>query len=139
MFSPLYRYKCHKECVQNAPPNCGFSERNLRKVIDDSIIQHALGKNHFTRRFFTCMLPFALHLCIFHLASDSTSPTPTTPISAPGSPALQLPLPGYVFNSSSLHGTSSVAVSESIYSSKFCVCNRLDLARMRNSSDHCMI
>ncbi len=38
------RYKCHKECVQNAPPNCGFSERKLREAIDNTDIQNALGK-----------------------------------------------------------------------------------------------
>jgi hypothetical protein len=41
-FSP--RYKCHKECVTNAPPNCGFSEIKLRRAIDNTDIQNALGK-----------------------------------------------------------------------------------------------
>jgi len=38
------RYKCHKECVPNAPPNCGFSEMKLRRAIDNTDIQNALGK-----------------------------------------------------------------------------------------------
>jgi hypothetical protein len=38
------RYKCHKECVQYAPSNCGFSEGKLRRVIDNTDIQNALGK-----------------------------------------------------------------------------------------------
>ncbi len=38
------RYKCHKECVPNAPPNCGFSEIKLRRAIDNTDIQNALGK-----------------------------------------------------------------------------------------------
>ena len=38
------RYKCHKECMPNAPPNCGFSEVKLRRVIDNTDIQIALGK-----------------------------------------------------------------------------------------------
>jgi len=43
LFFPI-RYKCHKECVPNAPPNCGFSEVKLRQVIDNTDIQNALGK-----------------------------------------------------------------------------------------------
>lgn len=40
----LKRYKCHKECVPNAPPNCGFSEGKFRQVIDNTDIQNAFGK-----------------------------------------------------------------------------------------------
>jgi hypothetical protein len=42
-FSP--RYKCHKECVPNAPPNCGFSEIKLKRAIDSSAVQNALGND----------------------------------------------------------------------------------------------
>ncbi|CAF5007438.1 unnamed protein product, partial [Rotaria sp. Silwood1] len=38
-----HKYKCHKECVQNAPPNCGFSEVKLRRAIDNTDIQNALA------------------------------------------------------------------------------------------------
>ena len=46
------------------------------------------------------------------LAWDTTSPTPSTPLSAPGSPAPHPPISGYHFN-------PSIFVSELIYSSKF--------------------
>jgi hypothetical protein len=38
------RYKCHKECVPNAPANCGFNEGKVRRAIDNTEIQNALGK-----------------------------------------------------------------------------------------------
>jgi hypothetical protein len=44
MYFCFTRYKCHKECVQNAPPNCGLSEGKIRKVIENTDIQIALGK-----------------------------------------------------------------------------------------------
>ncbi|CAF0893253.1 unnamed protein product [Rotaria sordida] len=98
-----HKYKCHKECVPNAPANCGFSEGKFRQVIDNTDIQNAFvnsspspRKYHFT-------------------PSDSTSPTPSTPVSAPGSPAPHPLIPGYNFNSSTLNNSPSICVSESIY------------------------
>ncbi|CAF3283429.1 unnamed protein product [Rotaria socialis] len=98
-----HKYKCHKECVPNAPANCGFSEGKLRQAIDNTDFQNAFinsspssRKYHFT-------------------PSDSASPTPSTPISAPGSPAPNSLIPGYHFNSSILNGNPSISVSESIY------------------------
>ncbi|CAF3815420.1 unnamed protein product [Rotaria magnacalcarata] len=98
-----HKYKCHKECVPNAPANCGFSEGKLRQAIDNTDFQNAFvnsspssRKYHFT-------------------PSDSASPTPSTPISAPGSPAPNPLIPGYNFNSSILNGNPSISVSESIY------------------------
>jgi hypothetical protein len=44
MFFFSTRYKCHKECVQNAPLNCGFSEKILKRVIENNDIQNAFGK-----------------------------------------------------------------------------------------------
>ncbi|CAF3956881.1 unnamed protein product [Rotaria sp. Silwood2] len=98
-----HKYKCHKECVPNAPANCGFSEGKFRQVIDNTDIQNAFvnsspspRKYHFT-------------------PSDSASPTPSTPMSAPGSPAPHPLIPGYNFSSSTLNGNPSICVSESIY------------------------
>ncbi|CAF0776401.1 unnamed protein product [Adineta steineri] len=90
------KYKCHRECVINAPPNCGFSENKLRRAIDNTDIQHALANSSpMTRKY-----PFP--------PWDNTSPTPSTPISVPGSPA---PHSGYHFN-------PSICISESIYSTQ---------------------
>jgi len=104
------KYKCHKECVQNAPANCGFSEGKLRRVIDNNDIQNAFAKSsplsrkyHFT-------------------ASDSTSPTCSTPLSAPGSPAPHPGIPISLFNSSIPNGHPSICVSESIYCGEFFFC-----------------
>ncbi|CAF3350264.1 unnamed protein product [Rotaria sp. Silwood1] len=98
-----HKYKCHKECVSNAPANCGFSEGKFRQVIDNTDIQNAfVNSSPSTRK--------------YHFTpSDSTSPTPSTPISAPGSPAPHPLIPGYNFTSSTLNGNPSICVSESIY------------------------
>lgn len=40
------RYKCHKECVPHAPANCGLSEGKLRRMIDTTDFQAALGKKN---------------------------------------------------------------------------------------------
>ena len=37
------RYKCHKDCAPNAPPNCGLREVEIRRMIDNNDIQNALG------------------------------------------------------------------------------------------------
>ncbi|CAF4741612.1 unnamed protein product [Rotaria sp. Silwood1] len=92
-----HKYKCHKECVQNAPPNCGFSEVKLRRAIDNTDIQNALASTSPLPRKY----PF--------LPWDSTSPTASTPLSAPDSPATHLTTSGYNFN-------PSICVSETIYS-----------------------
>ncbi|UJR26061.1 hypothetical protein I4U23_007407 [Adineta vaga] len=98
-----HKYKCHKECVQQAPANCGFSENRLKRVIDNTDIQNAFANSTpLTRK--------------YHFTpSDSISPTPSTPISAPGSPAPHLSIPGYHFNSPLSNGSPSICVSESIY------------------------
>ena len=41
---PSPRYKCHKECVPNAPSSCGFSEGKFKRALDNADIQNALGK-----------------------------------------------------------------------------------------------
>jgi hypothetical protein len=138
-----FRYKCHKECVQHAPPNCGFSEGKLRRVINNTDIQNALGNIIITYNTNRCLSLLAnpspssrqnrftskeiTYSCIqkkklffnFILASDSTSPTSSTPMSAPGSPAPHPLIPGYHFNSPILNSHPSICVSESIYCSKF--------------------
>ncbi|CAF2906713.1 unnamed protein product [Rotaria sp. Silwood2] len=90
------KYKCHKECVQHAPANCGFREGKLRRAIDNTDIQNALASSSPLPRKY----PF--------LPWDSTSPTATTPISAPESPATHPPTSGYHFN-------PSIYIKESIY------------------------
>ncbi|CAF1328840.1 unnamed protein product [Adineta steineri] len=107
MIDPLTKdncpYKCHKECVPNAPPSCGFSEGKLRRVINNTDIQNALANSSpLTRK--------------YHFTpSDSVSPASSTPMSAPGSPAPHPSIPGYYFNHSLPNGNPSICVSESIY------------------------
>ncbi|CAF3530500.1 unnamed protein product [Adineta steineri] len=98
-----HKYKCHKECVPNAPPSCGFSEGKLRRVINNTDIQNALANSSpLTRK--------------YHFTpSDSVSPASSTPMSAPGSPAPHPSIPGYYFNHSLPNGNPSICVSESIY------------------------
>ncbi|CAF4165499.1 unnamed protein product [Rotaria sp. Silwood2] len=84
------------ECVQHAPANCGFREGKLRRAIDNTDIQNALASSSPLPRKY----PF--------LPWDSTSPTATTPISAPESPATHPPTSGYHFN-------PSIYIKESIY------------------------
>ncbi|CAF0811664.1 unnamed protein product [Adineta ricciae] len=97
------KYKCHKECVQQAPTNCGFSEGKFRRAIDNTDIQNAFAKSTpLTRK--------------YHFTpSDSISPTPSTPISAPGSPAPHPSLASYHFSGVIPNGSPSIYVSESIY------------------------
>lgn len=73
-------------------------------------------KYPYQRKFSIAM--FEIQICIFEnfLAWDMNSPTPSTPISAPGSPAPHLQIHGY-------HINPSVGVIESIYSSKFSIEN----------------
>ncbi|CAF0890760.1 unnamed protein product [Rotaria sordida] len=92
------KYKCHKECIPNAPPNCGFSEGKLRRAIDNTDIQNALASSSPLPRKY----PF--------LSWDNTSPA-STPISAPDSPATHPPISGYHFN-------PSIGISESIYATQ---------------------
>ncbi|UJR22876.1 hypothetical protein I4U23_025905 [Adineta vaga] len=95
----LCKYKCHKECIPNAPPNCGFSEVKLRRVIDNTDIQIALANSSPLSRKY----PFS--------AWDNSSPTQSASASVPGSPALHTQMPGYHFN-------PSISVRESIYSTQ---------------------
>ncbi|CAF0994020.1 unnamed protein product [Adineta ricciae] len=115
-----HKYKCHKECVQQAPTNCGFSEGKFRRAIDNTDIQNAFAKStpltrkyHFTRMFLSSNVNILNSTCI--LASDSISPTPSTPISAPGSPAPHPSLASYHFSGVIPNGSPSIYVSESIY------------------------
>ncbi len=159
------RYKCHKECVQNAPPNCGLSEEKLRRVIDKTDIQNALGKwlcmmsilNFFVSASFSqyqsiatkiSFHPYGILLSfskkkrwfwIIILASDSISPTSPTPMSVPGSPTPNPQIPGYHFNSSTSNGSPSICVSESIYCSKFLSYYADNIAYMNDSNHNHMI
>lgn len=146
-FLPTTRYKCHKECVPHAPANCGFSEGKLRRAIDNTDIQNALGTDHLS----LSTLLFMFHLScsefkstiskvpfhwyetpsdaleamkrpfvpLFRIASDSTSPTCSTPMSAPGSPAPHPLLPGYHFNPVLSNVNPAICVSESLYCRKY--------------------
>ena len=132
-FSP--RYKCHKECVPNAPPNCGFSERQLKRVLDKSEIQSALGKKWKHELMFdkdlllftanssplprkdpyprTYSIDLSIKIFIWDILEwDPISPTASTPTTAPGSPATHSQISGYPFN-------PPIHVSQTIYSSKY--------------------
>ncbi|CAF0887293.1 unnamed protein product [Adineta ricciae] len=93
------KYKCHKECVPNAPPNCGLSEVKLRRVIDNTDIQTALANSSPLSRKYPSP-PW-----------DNASPSPSASASVPGSPAMHNQMPGY-------HFTPSITVRESIYSTQ---------------------
>ncbi|CAF1546441.1 unnamed protein product, partial [Adineta ricciae] len=94
-----HKYKCHKECVPNAPPNCGLSEVKLRRVIDNTDIQTALANSSPLSRKYPSP-PW-----------DNASPSPSASASVPGSPAMHNQMPGY-------HFTPSITVRESIYSTQ---------------------
>ncbi|CAM2705562.1 unnamed protein product [Rotaria socialis] len=93
-----HKYKCHKECVQHAPANCGLSEILLRRAIESNDFQniHA-NSSPMSRKY-----PFA--------PWDNISPTASTPISAPESPALNPTEPGYF--------KPTMCISESLYSTQ---------------------
>ncbi|CAF4553610.1 unnamed protein product [Rotaria magnacalcarata] len=90
------RYKCHKECVQHAPANCGLSEILLRRAIDSNDFQniHA-NSSPMSRKY-----PFT--------PWDNASPTASTPISAPESSVLNPTESAYL--------KATMCISESLYS-----------------------
>ncbi|CAF4517570.1 unnamed protein product, partial [Rotaria socialis] len=87
-----------KQCVQHAPANCGLSEILLRRAIESNDFQniHA-NSSPMSRKY-----PFA--------PWDNISPTASTPISAPESPALNPTEPGYF--------KPTMCISESLYSTQ---------------------
>ncbi|CAF2198920.1 unnamed protein product [Rotaria magnacalcarata] len=90
------KYKCHKECVQHAPANCGLSEILLRRAIDSNDFQniHA-NSSPMSRKY-----PFT--------PWDNASPTASTPISAPESSVLNPTESAYL--------KATMCISESLYS-----------------------
>ncbi|CAF1270159.1 unnamed protein product [Rotaria magnacalcarata] len=92
------KYKCHKECVQHAPANCGLSEILLRRAIDSNDFQniHA-NSSPMSRKY-----PFT--------PWDNASPTASTPISAPESSVLNPTESAYL--------KATMCISESLYSTQ---------------------
>jgi hypothetical protein len=126
------RYKCHKECIANAPASCGFSEVKFRRAFENNDFQNALGKCSCRRHALLMNVASSLQPIPVHchgnihmhvrngrtrwnniravsvlLVWDGISPTS----SAPGSPALNPQMPSYQFN-------PSICISESTYSSE---------------------
>ncbi|CAF3772844.1 unnamed protein product [Rotaria magnacalcarata] len=93
-----HKYKCHKECVQHAPANCGLSEILLRRAIDSNDFQniHA-NSSPMSRKY-----PFT--------PWDNASPTASTPISAPESSVLNPTESAYL--------KATMCISESLYSTQ---------------------
>jgi hypothetical protein len=98
-----------------------------------------LTRKNFTRTLFFHYILNKILFLIILLASDSTSPTPSTPMSAPGSPAPHPLIPGYNFNPSSPNGNPSICVSESIYCSKYLSCFANNLAKLNGAKSNRMI